>query len=946
MRSHTSSVSRARSLGILALAVAGLGSTAWGVDYSWTLGTSGSWNNPAAWTPAAVPNATSDTATITNTGAVTVTVDAPITVKSITMSSTAAGTIALGTGGSLRLEADTGGIATIATSTTNVFHGINIPFELASNLVVNTANGSRSVNIAAAITSTGSFNITKMGAAKLDFTTTNAVAVSGDWDVQKGSLRITSDANLGDSNNDIKMADDTLFGALADVTLGANRVLIASTSGAGLTFLCNSGKTLTLDQPTHITGNAALAVNQGILAITTAQTAYNYTQAASKGGALTTPAVLRTNDGVGLRTAAKLTFGDSGSYGMLESYGTASFTRLYGTLAGQFSNSSGNGGYGFSAMGGKMTVNIGNDSAEVSWATTTNGSHSLGISNAAGKFMLGSGYGDAVTEFVNPLNLDAGSRTIYVRDNTAVATDYSVISGAISNGSLIKDGSGLLALSGANAYAGTTTVTAGVLQVNNTHTGAGAYTGAGGATLGGTGTIDSAVTMASGGKLAPGASVGVLTVASLSLNANPLNFEGDSSGFDKLVVTATDGLTLAGVSTFNLTDLGGVVAGTYTLIDYAATTALTDLSAFTLGSGTLGSFTVELVNNTTNTSVDLKVNGVSAVTNAAWAVDSDGSWSVGTNWTGGVPNGIDHVANFGTIITATKTVTVDGPQTVGAINFSSPIAYTLSGSGTVTLDVSAGNAAINVSAGNHVIDAPIVLAKNTDVSVSGGGSLSVKHVRGQGLNLTAGNMAVSAKATANDPEGTSVVSALSIAGGAALDLANNSLVLDYGSVGTLVDDTRVMLQSGKLTSSSADSSKRLGYADNAVTGLTTFGGQVVDSTSILVKFTYGGDSNLDGQVDISDLGSLATAWQTSAPWTGGDFDYSGFVDISDLGILATNWQLGVGAPLGPSFDEALASVGLSGVSVPEPTAIGLLGLCLAGVASRRHRREAAAAKRA
>jgi hypothetical protein len=99
----------------------------------------------------------------------------------------------------------------------------------------------------------------------------------------------------------------------------------------------------------------------------------------------------------------------------------------------------------------------------------------------------------------------------------------------------------------------------------------------------------------------------------------------------------------------------------------------------------------------------------------------------------------------------------------------------------------------------------------------------------------------------------------------------------------------------------------LGYGDNAILGLSTFGGRSVDSSSILIKFTYEGDTNLDGQVDTTDLGALATAWQTNAPWTGGDSDYSGFVDITDLGMLASNWQAGVGAPLfvgGPDPENA------------------------------------------
>ena len=100
-----------------------------------------------------------------------------------------------------------------------------------------------------------------------------------------------------------------------------------------------------------------------------------------------------------------------------------------------------------------------------------------------------------------------------------------------------------------------------------------------------------------------------------------------------------------------------------------------------------------------------------------------------------------------------------------------------------------------------------------------------------------------------------------------------------------------------------------------------------DNIAVRALSLPSGDANLDGQVDVSDLGLLATNWQTSSDWTGGDFDFSGFVDISDLGILASNWQRGVASPLGPeSFDTVLAAMGLSGVVVPEPASVGILGL--------------------
>ncbi len=343
-------------------------------------------------------------------------------------------------------------------------------------------------------------------------------------------------------------------------------------------------------------------------------------------------------------------------------------------------------------------------------------------------------------------------------------------------------------------------------------------------------------------------------------------------------------------------------------------------------------------------------------TEAGWNVNADGNWSETGNWTGGVPNGIGHVANFGTIATAAHTVTVDGTPTVGALNFSSPNAYSLAGSNPITLNAWSDQAQINVTDGSHSIATPVVLAKNTTITTAastgvaltgavtatgktitkaGTGSVQFENVRATGLSVNEGQVKISAKTLANDPTGTSVVKNLSVVAGASLDLANNSAVLDYTTLGTLQDDTRLMLGDGRLKTTSAGA---LGYVDNAVAGLTTFAGQTVDTTSLLVKFTYGGDANLDGQVDISDLGALATAWQTAALWTGGDFNYDAFVDISDLGILATNWQLGVGAPLGPSFDEALASVGLAGVSVPEPSVLALSSLGLIGLVARRRSR--------
>src|SRR5262249_54799092 len=100
-----------------------------------------------------------------------------------------------------------------------------------------------------------------------------------------------------------------------------------------------------------------------------------------------------------------------------------------------------------------------------------------------------------------------------------------------------------------------------------------------------------------------------------------------------------------------------------------------------------------------------------------WNADANGSWSGATNWSHGLPSGIDALANFGQKITAPRTVTVDSDRTVGSISFDNLSSYTLSGPGTLTLDTSSGPAAISVVSGSHTISTPIVLNKDVTIDV-------------------------------------------------------------------------------------------------------------------------------------------------------------------------------------------------------------------------------------
>jgi uncharacterized delta-60 repeat protein len=80
-------------------------------------------------------------------------------------------------------------------------------------------------------------------------------------------------------------------------------------------------------------------------------------------------------------------------------------------------------------------------------------------------------------------------------------------------------------------------------------------------------------------------------------------------------------------------------------------------------------------------------------------------------------------------------------------------------------------------------------------------------------------------------------------------------------------------------------------------GITNSGGTPMSANHALPFFFFAGDADHDRDVDVNDLGILATNWQQSPrTFSQGDFDYSGTVDVNDLGILATHWQQVLAAP--------------------------------------------------
>jgi len=216
---------------------------------------------------------------------------------------------------------------------------------------------------------------------------------------------------------------------------------------------------------------------------------------------------------------------------------------------------------------------------------------------------------------------------------------------------------------------------------------------------------------------------------------------------------------------------------------------------------------------------------------------------------------------------------------------------------------------------------------------------------------SANNGTITGESTTNK---TSQVRGLTIAAGATLDLNTNDMVYDYSGTSPL-QTLRTQLQSGfnsgswngtGIISTGAQTGAlaapghktAVGYVEASAVRSTfgdasLFSGAAVpDNTTILMRYTYAGDNNVDGTVDLTDFTFLAAHFnqQTGATWIDGDYNYDGKVDLTDFTFLAGNFNAA-------AFGDSAPAASLGSV-VPEPASFGLLGLVAGGLMARRRRR--------
>lgn len=265
---------------------------------------------------------------------------------------------------------------------------------------------------------------------------------------------------------------------------------------------------------------------------------------------------------------------------------------------------------------------------------------------------------------------------------------------------------------------------------------------------------------------------------------------------------------------------------------------------------------------------------------------------------------------------ATVTTTINGGTSVNILNVNTALANsgatTFFNGGTNsgvqnTLNINAG--AFQFAGDPQSTSANLTINDNSSLifePAAAGTGINARNVTN--LNLGASSTAAVVDAAAHTDRAVLVLNTLSINPSAKLDAGGNDIIVHNGSLSQLTLSLSTGYHNGSwngdgIASSTAQHNTSLTTAlgiilNTLTTGgafYSSFDGQHVVSTDVLIKYTYYGDANLDGMLNASDYSLLDNGFNFKATgWINGDFNYDTVVNSSDYLLMdnAYNSQTG------------------------------------------------------
>jgi autotransporter-associated beta strand protein len=348
---------------------------------------------------------------------------------------------------------------------------------------------------------------------------------------------------------------------------------------------------------------------------------------------------------------------------------------------------------------------------------------------------------------------------------------------------------------------------------------------------------------------------------------------GEAVSADAGMLFSTSGYTLSGAA---LT-LGGTASNTVEVAT-GATATISSAIAGTTGLAKTGAGTLALGGNNTFT-------GATAVQTGTLQVSSNNA-----------------LAASAVTAQSGATLKVDSALTMKAPSVTVASGATLAASG-VTLVVN-GTSGI----------AQLVFGSGTTGSVTGAPGLSVS-----------GNGVVSMATTGRGVVDVSTL-AVDAASGGKIDIGSGRI--NVAALGITEADLRADVIAGRSGGTFSGTSGIMTTAGKASLTSTNpaVGYRVLANNTAIVAWAAFGDSNLDGQVNNTDItlintGGKFNAGGTNAVWSQGDYNYSGAVNNSDITLLNTAALFGGGsylptAPVASSLSVSTSPDSSAGRGIP------------------------------